>query len=84
MHPSIGDSLICERENGNSHDMHAVSIKKSINGEIKIVGHIPRKISAICFIFMRHGGNIQCQVNGACQYSSKVGWKYLVFSSLLQ
>ena len=58
-------SLICERQPGNAHDIHAVSIKKAIDGEIKIVGHIPRKISVICLKFMRRGGNIQCQVNGA-------------------
>ena len=63
--PSVGDSLICEREPGNAHYMHAVSNKKAIDGEIKIVGYIPRKISVICLKFMRRGGNIQCQVNSA-------------------
>ena len=50
--PSIGETLICEREIGNCHDTHAVAIKKTIEGDIKTVGHVPRKISAICSIFM--------------------------------
>lgn len=68
--PSTGESLVCEREIGNSHDTHAVAIKKDIDGEIKTVGHIPRKISVICSIFIRRGGSILCLVNGARRYSS--------------
>ena len=68
--PSVGERLACEREPGNAHDTHAVAIKKVIDGEIKIVGHIPKKISAICSIFIRRGGNVMCQVAGARRYSS--------------
>ena len=50
--PSIGETLICEREIGNCYDTHAVAIKKTIEGDIKTVGHVPRKISAICSTFM--------------------------------
>ena len=41
--PSVGERLACEREPGNAHDTHAVAIKKVISGEIKIVGHIPKR-----------------------------------------
>ena len=34
------------------------------------VGHVPRKISAICSIFISSGGTIICVVNGACRYSA--------------
>ena len=34
------------------------------------VGHVPRKMSAIYSIFIRHGGTIICVVNGACRYSA--------------
>ena len=68
--PSIGESLICEREIGNCYDTHAVAIKKTIEGDIKTAGHVPRKISAICSIFIRRGGSIVCLVNGSRRYSS--------------
>ena len=64
------DHLVCKQKPGNVHDTHAVAIKKITDGEIKIVGHIPRKISAICFAFMRRGGTILCHANGPHQYSS--------------
>ena len=68
--PSVCESLICEREVGNCYDTHAVAIKKNIEGDIKTVGHIPRKISAICSIFIRRGGSIVCLVDGSRRYSS--------------
>ena len=34
---STGESLVWEQEIGNSHDNHAVAIKKDINGKITIV-----------------------------------------------
>ena len=68
--PSIGGSLICEREIGNCYGTHAVAIKKTIEGDIKTVGHVPRKISAICSIFIRSGGSIVYFVSGSRRYSS--------------
>ena len=35
-----------------------------------IVGHIPRKISSICSLFLRQSGSIICYVTGNRQYSS--------------
>ena len=50
------DYLSCEQEIGNLHDTHAVAIKESIGvdttGSVTTIGHIPRKISAICSIFI--------------------------------
>ena len=43
---------------------------KNIEGDIKTVGHIPRKISAICLIFIGCSGSIVCLVNGSRRYSS--------------
>ena len=34
------------------------------------VGHIPRKISMTCSIFIRRGGFISCEVVGERQYSA--------------
>lgn len=72
--PSVEDYLLCEREIGNPHDTHAVAIKGSVAGDttgaVTTVGHIPRKISAICSIFIRRGGSITCVVNGSRHYSA--------------
>ena len=65
--PSVGKSLICEREVGNCYDTHTVTIKQNIEGDIKTVGNIPRKISSICSIFIRH---CVCLVDGSRRYSS--------------
>ena len=68
--PTADDDLLCERKVGNPHDTHAVAIRKDIAAEITTVGHIPRRISSICSIFIRCGGKIQCVVNGHGCYSS--------------
>lgn len=68
--PADGEVLRCEREVGNSHDTYAVAIKKLIDGNYVVVGHVPRKISFICSIFIRRGGTIRCTVNGHRQYSA--------------
>ena len=35
-----------------------------------LVGHLPKKISLICSIFLRSGGTITCEVSGGRRYSS--------------
>ena len=35
-----------------------------------IVGHLPRKISRICTLFIRRGGAIHCRVTGRRKYST--------------
>ena len=66
----VGEELLCEREVGNPHDPLAVAVKKTIGGEQKIVGHVPRRISPLCSVFIRRGGNIKCVVSGPRRYSS--------------
>ena len=68
--PTADDDLLCEHEVGNPHDTYAVAIRKDIAAEITTLGHIPRRISSICSIFIRRGGKIQCVVNGHRCYSS--------------
>ena len=70
--PVVGEDLLCEREIGNSYDTHAVAVKKVIDGNLTVVGHIPRRISSICSIFLRRGGTINFTVDGAHQYSSDI------------
>ena len=56
--PEVGEMLLCQPEFGNIQDLYAVSIA---TGKGLIVGHAPRKISAICNLFLRRGGYIVCQ-----------------------
>ena len=33
------------------------------------VGHVPRRISSICSMFLRRGGRIDCEITGDRRYS---------------
>ena len=61
-----GKVLICRREPTNSADRYAVAVLK----EETIIGHLPRKMSKICSLFLRRGGSIRCKVTGSRRYSS--------------
>ena len=54
--PVVGEDLLCEHEVRNPHDMHTVAVKKVIDGNLTVVGHIPQRISSICSIFLILGG----------------------------
>lgn len=76
--PRIGEKLACVRESANIKDRYAVAVvkkqdhvdkkttkkKKSDSEESIIVGHLPRKISCVCSLFIRRGGTITCKVSG--------------------
>ena len=64
------EELNCTRDIGNSHDPMAVAILKEIDGATVTVGHVPRRISALCSVFIRRGGTIRCIVNGDRRYSA--------------
>ena len=68
--PSVGEEVACEREAGNAHDPQAVAMKKLIDGNVHVVGHVPRTISSVCSIFIRRGGNINCRITGSREHSS--------------
>lgn len=56
---TIGEELNCSCEASNASDPFAVAVAKSGI----TVGHVSRKISAICNVFLRrHGTNIKCCV----------------------
>ncbi len=59
------EELLCERESGKPHDPYAVAIARAG----VTVGHVPRKISSVCSLFLRRGGSIRCQVTGSRRYS---------------
>ena len=68
--PINEEQLTCELEVGNSHDPLAVAIKKLIDGSNMIVGHVPKRISPLCSVFIRIGGSITCVVDCPRRYSS--------------
>ena len=62
----IGERLSCQVERNNRHNTHAVAVIKSSN----VVGHLPRKISLICSLFLRRSGSfIECEVIANRRYS---------------
>ena len=62
--PVIGEKLKCERD---VVDGYAVGV---FTMSATLVGHLPKKISLICSIFLRSGGTITCEVSGGRRYSS--------------
>ena len=61
----VGEMLCCESDIQNLHDWLAISIKK----DDIVVGHLPWKISQMCTLHLRWGGNIDCLVSGGRRYS---------------
>ena len=64
--PALGEELDCQREHGNAQDRYAVAVKCRHT----TVGHIPRKISAACSIFLSRSGNIRCKITGTRRFST--------------
>ena len=57
---AFGETLACEVKFGNIHDPSAVAVRKPGVGKssFETVGHVPRKISALCHFFVRRAGII--------------------------
>ena len=68
--PVVGEELVYNQELGNSCYPYAVAAKKTIGGDLKVVSHIPRRISAICSLFIRRGGTIHFIVGDNRRYFS--------------
>ena len=80
--PVIGEKLDCRRECGNVQDRYAVAVVRThvdpkpkhrrhkTENTVATVGHLPRKISCICSLFLRRGGSITCQITGHRRHSS--------------
>ena len=56
--------LACIKDRRNRHDPYAVAVTKSKT----VVGHLPRKISTVCSLFLSTG-TITCRVVGTKRYS---------------
>ena len=64
--PVIDEVLVCEREQHNIHDPFAVAVYKGST----IVGHVPRRIAAMCYAFLgKSGCSITCKVTEHRRYS---------------
>ena len=50
INPVIEEELSCKWEIGNAHDTH---VRNMIDGDIKTVGYVPRKLCALHSIFIR-------------------------------
>ena len=58
--PLLGEHLGVFPEEGNGHDLHAVSVMK----EGVIVGHVPKEHSRTFHFFISHGGTVSYEVTG--------------------
>ena len=63
---AVEKTLICRKEQGNIHDVYTVAV---VEDDV-IVGHVPRAISAVCYLFIKKGGTISCEITGSHRYSS--------------
>ena len=64
---AFGEVLQCQRERSNRHDPYSYTVAVVKDGNV--VGYVPRKLSAICAMFLHQSESITCQVNGRKQYS---------------
>lgn len=77
--PCIDEILSCTRETSNTHDPFAVAVTK----DGIVVGHVPRRISAICSLFLRRNGRITCRVTGHRKHSEDLPQKGLEVPCIL-
>ena len=63
-----GQVLPCRSDRTNLHDPFAVSVVK----DDQTVGHVPRRISAACSMFLRRNETITCRVIGTRKYSTNL------------
>ena len=63
---AIGENLTCRQEPTNESDRYAVAVTK----DGTVIGHLPRKVSRVCSLFLRRGGTISCVVTGPRRYSA--------------
>ena len=52
--PTTGEELNCVQERTNTEDPYAVAVIR----RSAVVGHVPRKMSAACALFLRRRGTI--------------------------
>ena len=81
--PAIGEVLVCDPEFGNKEDPYAVKV---VTSDGTTVGHVPRRISTLCHLFLLKNGSIICQISAKRRFPKiclKVAWRCHVFSLFL-
>ena len=65
--PVLGEVLQCSHKVSNAHDPYAVKVMKAGMRAGTMVGHLPKKTSSTCSLFIRKGGTIDCEVTDLLQ-----------------
>ena len=70
---------VCARRPNNDRNRFTIAVNRNEN----IIGHLPRKISTVCSLFLRSGGSIRCTLSGNRRYSQltyhMVGLRFHVY-----
>ena len=64
--PLVGETLDCEKEISNPHDLYSVAVVHRKKG---VVGHLPRTISRVSSSFIDKGSVIQVCITAKRQHS---------------
>ena len=65
----VGEELVCKPQENNSSDDYAVAVLRTCDDTI--VGHLPRKISRMCWLFLKKpDSKITCTVEGPRRHSA--------------
>ena len=72
---AVGEELPCQSEDGNRADSFAVAM---VIGEA-IVGHVPKRISSVCSLYLHWDGLIVCRVTGSRGFSGDLVQGHLFY-----
>ena len=77
--PVIEEEITLVTEDDNEHDEHAVSVMKDGYS----VGHVPRSLLKVSWLFLKRGGRITCRITGKRKLGIglEVPCVYLYFAS---
>ena len=75
----LGEVLQRKIESGNVQDRYAVSVQRRNT----VVGHVPRKISAACLLFLQRARRICCTVIGVRSFSADLPQGGLTFCGFM-
>ncbi len=56
----MGEELTVRIDDNNEHDQYAVDVVK----DDVVVGHVPQEVTRVSYYFIRHGGQMKCQITG--------------------
>ena len=56
----IGQQLPVFSEPDNIHDRRAIVVYK----DSSVVGHVPRELSVVLMVFLKHDGKVECAIRG--------------------